>query len=984
MKGTPLHRAPFPPPGKRLPTLQDVGRFRVHNILLVSTLYDSFMLSEDGQLSEAILREFIRLDPYGVPAIARVSTGDDALRLARSAAAPDLVVMSMRIGDMRAPELAERLRAGGFTAPLVALAHDAHDLQEGARPDVLDRVFLWQGDFRILPAIVKDVEDRRNVDADTGELGVQAIILIEDSVHFYSSFLPAIYAELVRHSQALAPEGLNASQRLLRIRARPKILLCHTYEEAWGYFERYEEHILGVVSDMEFPHEGRLRADAGLDFARRIRARQPDVPVMLQSATADAEPLARAAGATFLQKGSPTLLHQLQAFMIDNFGFGDFVFRRPDGTTVARAATLKALEEQLHVVPPESIAYHAERNHFSTWLKARTEFALAYRLRPRRVSDYPTVEDLRADLIREIHQYRERLNRGIVADFEPESFDPAASFCRIGAGSLGGKGRGLALVNLLVSEHELDGAFPGVRISVPPAVVLGTEVFDRFLEENRLRDFAIECPDDGRVARAFAAASLPRDVTERLSAYLALARYPIAARSSSLLEDSRYQPFAGVYDTWMLPNAHADFNVRFVSLLDAIKKVYASTFFSRAKAYFAGSPYRLEEEKMAVIIQRIAGARHGHRYYPDLAGVARSHNFYPVPPLKPHDGIAAVALGLGATVVEGAICFRFCPRHPQRPAQFLSVEHLLTDSQRDFYALPLDPTPAGDKPLEPVQFPLEVAERDGTLGAVGSTYSPEDHAIHDGVSRPGVRLVTFAPVLKHGVFPLAKTLETLLDICSAATSSPVEIEFAVTLSTPSGAPKEFAFLQLRPVALTRTAAPLELDDSPSSRLICRSSAVLGHGILEGIRDLVVVDAHRFDRARSTEVARQVARCNAALQADRVPYILIGVGRWGSTDPFLGIPVTWDQISGAHVIVEAGFRDRSVIPSQGSHFFQNLTARSVGYFTVDSRSEAGFVDWPWLAAQPAVSESTFVRHIRLDAPAVVKMDGRHQRGIICRP
>jgi CheY-like chemotaxis protein len=967
----------------RPPTLQDVGRFRVHDLLLVSTLYDSFMLAEDGQLSEAILREFIRLDPHDVPAVARVSTGADALRLAAGPAPPDLVVMSMQIGDMQAPELAARLRAEGFTAPLVALAHDARDLGDGAGSEVLDRVFLWQGDFRILPAIVKDVEDRRNVEADTGEHGVQAIILIEDSVRFYSSFLPAIYAELVRHSQALAPEGLNEPQRLLRLRARPKILLCHTYEDAWRYVERFEAHILGVISDLEFPHEGRLRADAGLDFARRIRARQPDVPVMIQSATAEAEPLAREAGATFLQKGSPTLLHQLQNFMIENFGFGDFVFRLPDGTTVGRAATLRALEEQLHVVPPESIAYHAGRNHFSTWLKARTEFALAYRLRPRRVSDYPTVEDLRADLIREIRVYRRHLNRATIADFVPESFDPAASFGRIGAGSLGGKGRGLALVKLLESEHALDEAFPELTIAVPPAVVLGTEVFDRFLEANRLRDFAIECRHDAQIARAFAAAPLPPDVTERLGAYLALARYPLAVRSSSLLEDSRYQPFAGVYDTWMLPNAHAQFGVRLVALLDAIKRVYASTFFRRAKACFSNSPYRLEEEKMAVVIQRIAGARHGSRYYPDVAGVARSHNYYPMPPLRPEDGIAAVALGLGTTVVEGAMCFRFCPRRPRRPAQFLSVEHLLRDSQREFYALPLDPTPAGGRPLEPVPFPLEVAERDGTLAAVGSTYSPENHALQDGVSRPGVRLVTFAPILKHGLVPFADALAKLLEVCSAATNSPVEIEFALTLSTPPGAPKEFAFLQLRPVTAARAAAPLELDQGGTDGLICRSTAVLGHGLIEDIRDLVVVDSQRFDRARSTEVAREIARLNAALSVG-APYLLVGVGRWGSTDPFLGIPVTWDQISGARVIVEAGFQDADVTPSQGSHFFHNLTARSVGYFTVNARRGEGFVDWAWLRAQPAVSESAFVRHVRLASPVVVRMDGRRQHGIICKP
>lgn len=974
-----------PPAGGRLPTLGDVGRFHVRHILLVSTLYDSFMLSEDGQLSEAILREFLRLDPYDVPVVARVSTGAEALAAAGEPPPPDLVVMSMQIGDMTAPELAARLRGAGFAAPLVGLAHDPRELDglDEAGPTRLDRVFLWQGDFRILPAIVKDVEDRRNVEADTGEMGVQAIILIEDSPGYYSSFLPAIHSELVRHSEALAAEGLNWSQRLLRVKARPKILLCHSYEEAWDAFERYEEHILGVISDMEFPREGEVRPDAGLDFARRIRARQPDVPVMLQSGTSDAEPLARAAGAAFLRKGSPTLLHELRAFIAENFGFGDFIFRRPDGSTVARASTLMALEEQLRVAPPESIAYHAARNHFSTWLKARTEFALAYRLRPRKLADYPTVEDLRADLVREIHRYRDRLNRGTVAAFSEETFDPDASFCRIGAGSLGGKGRGLALVNLLVGEHDLEWRFPGVRVSVPPAVVLGTEVFDRFLDDNDLRDFAVQRDRDEEVVRAFQSAALPHDVSERLAAYLSRVDTPLAVRSSSLLEDSRYQPFAGVYDTWMLPNADAPAGARLAALERAVARVYASTFTRRARAYLAQSPYRLEEEKMAVVIQRVVGSRHERRYYPDFAGVARSHNFYPIPPLEPNDGIAAVALGLGAMVVEGAPCFRFCPRHPRRPAQFLTVDQMVGDAQRDFYALDLLADPLADPPAGPVRLGLDVAERDGTLTAVGSTYSPEDHAIHDGVSRPGPRLVTFAPVLKHGVFPLADIVSALLDVCTEATNTPVEIEFAATLAAGRRAHGEFGFLQMRPVALARELTALDTGDLPRERLVCRSNAVLGHGIVDEVRDLIVVDPGRFDRTRSAEVARQVARLNAALTARGVPYILIGVGRWGSTEPSLGIPVTWDAIAGARVIVEAGFGDLVVTPSQGSHFFQNLIARSIGYFTVNAADKEAFVDWAWLAAQPAVFETHEVRHVRLERPVVVKMNGRRQQGVIAK-
>jgi CheY-like chemotaxis protein len=942
------------------------------------------MLSEDGQLSEAILREFLSLEPYDVPSVTRVTTGAEAFVALGRSRPYDLVVASMQIGDMSASDLARRVRGAGFATPVVALAHDARDL-DGVTADApgdLDRVFLWQGDFRILPAIVKDVEDRRNAPTDTGEMGVQAIIVIEDSIRYYSSFLPAIYTELVRHSKELAPEGLNVWQRLLRLRARPKILLCHTYEQAWRAFELYEQHILGVISDMEFPHAGRLQADGGLEFAHAVRARQADIPVMLQSATRELEAETRVIGATFLLKDSPTLLHDLQRFMIDNFGFGDFVFRRPDGTRVGEARTLRALEEQLRTAPADSIAYHAERNHFSKWLKARTEFALAHSLRPRKVSDFTSVEHLRSELVRSIHEYRTRLNRGIVADFASDTFDPATTFCRIGAGSLGGKGRGLALVNLLVSELELDRAFPGVRVSIPPAVVLCTEVFDRFLDLNRLRGLALTSGDDAEVERAFLAAPLPKEAADSLAAYLMLAKYPLAVRSSSLLEDSRHQPFAGVYDTWMLPNAARDPDVRVRQLLDAIRRVYASTFSARARSYMAQTPYRLEEEKMAVIVQRLVGAAHGTRYYPECAGVARSHNFYPVPPVKTEDGIAAVALGLGAAVVGGEACFRFAPHQPARPVQHGSLDRMVRSSQREFYALRLDED--GRHEGELTRLPLRAAEEDRTLQWVGSTYSPENHALYDGISRPGVRIVSFAPMLKHGVFPLAAIVARLLAMCEAACSTPVEIEFAVNLSVPSGEAKEFGFLQLRPIEIARELAELDIGELPADRLICRSDAVLGHGRIDGLRDFIVVDVHRFDRGRSADVAGEVARLNGWLAADRIPYVLIGVGRWGSAEPFLGIPVTWDQISGARVIVEAGFRDISVTPSQGSHFFQNITARNVGYFTVNAESGEGFVDWDWLAAQPAITEGRFVRHVRLDAPIVVKMNGRRQRGVIVKP
>ena len=966
----------------------DLARFRVQEILLVSSLYDSFTLAEDGQLNELVLSEFLDLNVRQPPTLTRVSTGTEALARAHSGRF-NLVLTSLHVGDMDALGLARRVREGGLDIPVAVLAYDARAVTDFAnRHDTseLAGVFLWQGDVRILPAIVKLVEDRINIAHDTGELGVQAILVIEDNIRFYSSFLPVMYSELTNHALQLVPEGINVAHKLMRLQARPKILLCHTFEDAWRQFVKYEENVLGVISDIEFPMRGSLSPDAGVEFARRVRARQADVPIMLESSRPENDAVARSVGASFLLKDSPTLLHDLRRFMVDHFGFGDFIFRMPDGAEVARAHDLKMLEEKLRTVPVESVAYHAERNHFSKWLKARTEFAVAHVLRPRKVSDYPTVEHLRQDLIQSIQIYRERRSRGVIADFDRSSFDPVAGFSRIGGGSLGGKARGLGFVNYLLTEHQVRERFRDVQIAVPPSVVLGTDVFDEFLETNDLRDFAVNANDEQEISRRFMASDLPEPVTRDLASFLEIIRYPLAVRSSSLLEDSQYQPFAGVYETHMLANSHAEVKVRLRQLVSAIKRVYASMFSQRAQAYLRTTSYRLEEEKMAVIVQKVVGRQHGTRFYPDIAGVARSHNFYPIAPMRADDGIVAVALGFGETVMTGRRCVRFCPAYPLHPVQFSTVREVLESSQREFFALPLqdgaadiETSRAGELRL----FDLSDAKADGTLTAVGSTYSPENDVIYDGISRAGVRLVTFAPILKHGLLPLADIIDHLLRISAEGTSAPVEIEFALTLAPSRGARHDFGFLQLRPLALTREAANLQFEDVQPSNLVCQSASVLGNGRLE-VRDLVVVDFHRFDRGRSHDVAREVARFNADLVRRGIPYVLVGVGRWGSSEPFLGIPVTWEEIAGARAIVEAGFRDFRVSPSQGTHFFQNLTASNVGYFTVNPEAGEGFVDWDWLAAEPAVRETAFVRHLHFDSPVVVKMNGRTQRGVIMKP
>jgi CheY-like chemotaxis protein len=968
---------------------QHLMRFRVRHILLVSSLYDSFILTEDGQLNEALLRQYINLNLSENPVVTRVSNGSEALAMAEKQQRFDLILTSMHVGDMDAEELAQRAKAAGLDIPVVLLAFNNRELTDFVavrKIEALDRIFLWQGDVRILLAIVKYVEDRLNVRHDSGMHGVPIIIVVEDNVRFYSSFLPVIYSELVNHSHGLIMEGLNLSQKMMRFRARPKVLLCTSYEEAWRYFSEYEEHVLGVISDIEFPRRGKLDRRAGVELTSRIQQVRPDIPIVLQSSLPENEELAKEVGAAFLLKGSPVLLHQLETVLKENFGFGDFVFRTADGAEVDRAHDLMTLIEKLRTVPAECLAYHGERNHFSNWLKARTEFTLAQVLRPRKVSDFTDLEHLRQDLIKGISRYRRERDEVIVADFTRDKYEPLVKVSRIGGGSLGGKARGLAFVNRLINDSDLEEKFPGVRVSVPSCVVLGTDIFDEFLESNGLKDFAIDASDDTEIVNRFLAMPFPEQAVADLAAFLEKADYPLAVRSSGLLEDSPNQPFAGVYQTYMLPNNDPDPARRLVQLIAAVKLVYASTFRKQAKSFLRMTSYRLEEEKMGVIIQRIVGAAHENRFYPDFSGVARSHNFYPTAPLKAEDGIVAAALGFGRTVVEGGACLRFCPKYPQHVISFSSVDDVVRNSQREFYGLDIEmePRQSIEEGDELRRYGLQVAEQDGTLSYLGSTYSPENKAVYDGLSRAGIRLISFAPILKHGLFPMAELLDELLKIGVEGTSAPVEIEFAVNLSVPKGEPIEFGYLQMRPLALSRELEELTIGDVPDASLVCRSDSVLGNGKVEGLRDLVVVDYHRFERSKSVEVAELVARFNAHLQSDGIAYVLIGVGRWGSTDPFLGIPVAWGQIAGARVIVEAGFKDFKVSPSQGTHFFQNLTSCNVGYFTVNPEAGEGSIDWEWLGAQQAVAEDACVRHIRLEEPLLVKMSGRKGEGIILKP
>lgn len=958
-------------------------RRRIRDILLVSSLFDFYLFEEEGLLYEQIHIEYQGLQLSHTPELTRVASGREALELLEKGEHRfDLVITTLHIDDTTPLRLAREIRARGGKMPIVLLAYDKRELSDLVThhgTSDFDRVFIWQGDFRLLIAIIKNLEDELNAPDDTERFGVQCILLNEDSIRYTSFFLPLLYSEVIRHSQRLVAEGLNAAHRALRMRARPKILLSSTWEEAMRCLERYQEHVTGVITDAGFRRFGVHDPRAGIAFTKEVKARFWDIPVLLQSTNADLAADAEEAGAMFLAKDSPTLREDMRRFLRESFSFGDFVFRLPDGAEVARATDLQSLEEQLQVVPEESIEHHASRNDFSNWFKARTEFDLAARLRPRRVSDYASVAEMREFIIRQLHEHRASRQRGMFTEFSKGTFDPTSSFARMGGGSVGGKARGLAFLNTLLSMENLRTKFAGLDIEVPAGIVIGTNVFDQFLRDNDLHAFALAAKSDEEIMRRFVAAPhFPRETVDRLTELLEVMRMPLAVRSSSLLEDTQFHPFAGIYQTYMIPNADADLSVRLSELLTAIKRVYASTFYRAARDYIRVCSLRMEDEKMAVIVQRMVGAAHGPRFYPGISGVARSYNFYPAGPQKPDDGIVAVALGLGKTIMEGGATVRFCPRSPDHLQEFLR------ETQRTFYALAMDGTRARTSTAiedeRILSFDLRTAEEDGMLHWVGSTYSAENDALYDGISREGTRVITFAPILRHRLIPLADALDELCRVGARGIGTPVEIEFAVGLVVN---PKKLDVLQMRPLVLSREMDELSLEETPPDRLLCRSDQVLGHGVIRDLRDIVVVGVDTFERSRSHDAAREVAQINARLLDEGRDYLLIGPGRWGSLDPLLGIPVRWDHICGARAIVEAGFRDLSIDPSQGSHFFQNLTAFQVGYFSVNARVRDSFIDWEWLAAQRAMHETALVRHIRLEEGVTVKMNGRERKGVIVK-
>jgi CheY-like chemotaxis protein len=976
----------------RIKKFQKLMRYKIREILLVSSIYDNYLFEEGGRLYELLREEYQNLNLSQAPEIIHVTTGMEALELLREENEFDIIITTLHIEDMHPTVFARQVKQLNESLPIMLLAYDNRERKElmlSYDTSVFSRIFIWGGDYHLLIGMVKCVEDMINVKNDTKSIGVQVIILVEDNVRFYSTYLPIIYTEIFKQAQRLIREGVNTTHRYLRMRARPKILLCTTYEEAWEYFLKYKEYVLGIIADNNFKKDGHRDPEAGLKLAAAVKAEHKDIPILIQTSDQTIAEKAEEVDASYLLKNSPRLLYDLRQFMMDHFGFGDFIFKTPDGKEVARASNLKELAKELENIPDKSLLYHAEGNHFSKWLKARTEFWLAHQLRPRKVSDFASTKVLREELIAAINGYIHDRSRGVVSDFDKDSFDLHNSFARIGGGSLGGKARGLGFINSLIANYDVNNLFEGVTISVPSAVVIGTDVFDSFISENNLEIFALNVTNDLKITEKFIEASyFPPNVKEKLSEFLDIVQFPLAVRSSSLLEDSQFQPFAGVYETYMLPNSDEDKQVRLDELIQTIRCVYASTFYQKAKDYMKATSYRLEEEKMAVIVQRLVGKERNGKFYPNFSGVAKSYNFYPVPPQKSDDGIAHVALGLGKTVVEGGNTVRFCPRYPKHLLQFFSTKETIKNAQQDFYALDLSgklnhhPDDTSDALVK--KYNLETAEKEGALYQVGSTYSPENDAVYDGISREGMRVVTFAPILKHDVFPLSEILNLLIGLGTWGMGSQIEIEFAVNLDVPKDKPKEFAMLQMRPLVISGEIEELDVDDYKEKDLICESDRVLGNGATENIHDIVFVDINKFDRGRSKDTAYEISQLNSILLDKKTPYVLIGVGRWGSLDPWLGIPVTWDQISGAAAIVESGFADFNVAPSQGSHFFQNITSFKIGYFTVNSFIKVGFIDWDWLLKQKPVEELEFTKHLHFDKPFSIKINGHKNKGIITKP
>ncbi len=963
---------------------------RIYQILLISSTYDSFMLEEDGRIDETIFMEYVSLNLRYPPQFLKVTSEEEAFEVLEDKRI-ELVISMLNIEKTDTFDLAMRIKKQYPKIPIVVLTPFSREVNlKLAEKDLsaIDYVFSWLGNAGILLAIIKLIEDKMNIEQDVKQ-GVQAILLVEDSIRFYSSYLPNIYKILLKQSKTFMTEGLNEHNKMLRMRGRTKILLATNYEEAVKMWEKYKNNLLGIITDICFMRAGETDKTAGIKFVEKVRAEDEYMPILFQSTDTEYEVLANDLKVGFLNKNSKTLAIELRNYITEYFSFGDFIFIDPkNGREITRAVDLKSLQDKIFEIPDDSLLYHMQRNHFSKWLNARALFPIAEMFREVSVTAFADdMDQAKRYLFDAITAFRINKAKGVIADFDRDRYDEYLQFARIGEGSIGGKARGLAFLDSLIKRNRLTDKYEDIMITIPRTVVLGTDIFDEFMEENNLYEIALSDRSDKEILTRFVKARLPFRIHEDLYRFISCINNPIAIRSSSLLEDSHYQPFAGIYSTYMIPNIKFNERVMIDKLSEAIKSVYASAYFKDSKSYMAATLNMIDEEKMGVVLQEVTGRQYDNRFYPAISGVARSINFYPIAPEKSEDGIANIAFGLGKYIVDGGNGIRFSPKYPKKILQLSTPELALSETQKFFYALDLRPesfTPDIDETVNLMKLRISDAGSDNVLRLVASTFDYDSNQLREGTMGDGKRIITFSQLLNHGSFPLAEILTEVLEIGQREMNKPVEIEFAVNLDLPKGQPKVFSLLQIRPIAGRDLTIDIRPETIRKEDTLMISHTALGNGIIKEIRDLVYIKPNTFNASKSLEIAQLLEKLNDTFISNKKYYVLVGPGRWGSSDPWLGIPVKWPQISAARLIVESGLEHYRIDPSQGTHFFQNLTSFRVGYFTINPYINEGFYDLDYLNAQPSSYEDDFIRHIHFEKPIRIEIDGKKSFGVVFKP
>ena len=958
---------------------------RIFNVLLVANPYDAFMLEDDGRIDEKIFIEYMNLSLRYPPRFTQVSTEEDAWKQLGNTMF-DLVICMPGSDNSDTFDIARQIKEKYPHIPLVVLTPFSHGIKERMEHEdlsIFEYVFCWLGNTDLLVSIIKLIEDKMNLEHDIKEVGVQMILLVEDSIRFYSSVLPNLYKFVLRQSQEFATEALNEHQRTLRMRGRPKIVLARSYEEAMDLYNKYQNNTLGIISDARYPREGKIDPHAGIRFLTEVRSRDPFIPLILQSAEVSNKEFAFSCGAQFIDKNSKKMNIDLREAVSENFGFGDFIFRNPNTMEeVVRVHNLKELQNAIFSIPAESFLYHISRNHISRWLYSRAIFPVAEFLKQITWESLQDIDAHRQIIFEAIVKYRKMKNQGVVAVFQRDRFDRYSNFARIGDGSLGGKGRGLAFIDNMVKRHAEFEEFENASVVIPKTVVLCTDIFDEFMDMNQLYQVALSDADDETILRAFLRAKLPDRLVEDFFAFFDVVKSPIAIRSSSLLEDSHYQPFAGIYSTYMIPYLTDKYEMLRM-LSDAIKGVYASVYYKDSKAYMQATSNVIDQEKMAVILQEVVGTQYGDRFYPSISGVARSINYYPINDELAEEGTVSLALGLGKYIVDGGLTLRVCPYHPDKVLQTSEMEMALRETQTRFYALDLKNMGQNfslDDGFNLLKLPVKEAENDGSLNYIASTYDPYDMVIRDGIYPGGRKVITFANILQHDVFPLARILQLVQKYGQGEMRRPVEIEFAVNLNATEKK-GVFYLLQIRPMVDMKADLNEDLDAIPEDQLLLKSVNSLGQGIIDDIQDVIYVKTEGYSASNNQLIAYDIEKLNKRFLDEGKHYILIGPGRWGSSDTWLGIPVKWPNISAARVIVEAGLTNYRVDPSQGTHFFQNLTSFGVGYFTINAYMNDGLYNQELLNSMPAVEETKYLRWVHFDKPLAVKMNGKKKIGVV---